>query len=79
MIITVETLRQYELFDTFDDEELVEIIDFCYEATYAEGERYQSKANQLSASLSSDKAGFPWRNDCSWGEVQEHGRPQWDT
>lgn len=37
MIITVETLRQYELFDTFDDEELEEITDFCYEATYPEG------------------------------------------
>jgi signal transduction histidine kinase len=37
MTITVDILRQYELFDTFDDEELEEITDFCYEATYAEG------------------------------------------
>jgi signal transduction histidine kinase len=37
--ITVETFRQYELFDTFTDQELGEIARLAHEATYAEGER----------------------------------------
>ena len=39
MAITVETLRQYELFEAFTDEELEEIAGLCHEATFAEGER----------------------------------------
>jgi signal transduction histidine kinase len=38
MAITVETLRQYKLFEAFDDEELEEIAQLCHEATYAEGD-----------------------------------------
>jgi CRP/FNR family cyclic AMP-dependent transcriptional regulator len=37
--ITVETLRQYEFFDEFTDEELVEIAKLGHGATYAEGEK----------------------------------------
>ena len=37
--ITVEILRQYELFKVFTDEELVEIAKLCREVTYAEGEK----------------------------------------
>jgi signal transduction histidine kinase len=37
--ITVEMLRQYELFNVFTDEELVEVAKLCHEATYAEGEK----------------------------------------
>ena len=37
--ITVETLRQYELFEDFNDEELEEVAKLCHEATYAEGDR----------------------------------------
>jgi signal transduction histidine kinase len=37
--ITVENLRQYELFEAFDDEELQEVARLCHEATYAEGEK----------------------------------------
>lgn len=39
MTITIETLRQYELFEAFDDEELEQVAQLCYEATCAEGER----------------------------------------
>ena len=39
MAITVETLRQYELFKAFDDGELEEIAGLCYEATSPEGEK----------------------------------------
>jgi signal transduction histidine kinase len=37
--ITVETLRQYELFDAFTDAELEEVTKLCHEASYAEGDR----------------------------------------
>jgi signal transduction histidine kinase len=39
MAITVETLRQFELFEAFDDEELEKITQLCHEVTGAEGER----------------------------------------
>jgi signal transduction histidine kinase len=35
--ITVESLRQYELFETFTDEEMAEIVELCQQATYPEG------------------------------------------
>jgi signal transduction histidine kinase len=37
--ITVETLRQYELFEAFDDQELGEVVKLCHEASYAEGQK----------------------------------------
>jgi signal transduction histidine kinase len=37
--ITIKALRQYELFQEFTDKELAEIIQFCHEAAYAEGEK----------------------------------------
>jgi signal transduction histidine kinase len=37
--ITVETLRQYELFEAFDDQELGEVARLCHQASYAEGEK----------------------------------------
>lgn len=37
MTVTVGSLRQYELFDEFTDEELAEVVRLCHEATYAEG------------------------------------------
>ena len=39
MAITGEALRQYELFESFTDEELEEIAGLCHEATFVEGER----------------------------------------
>ena len=39
MAITVETLRQYEPFQTFTDQELKDIAPLCYEMTGVEGER----------------------------------------
>ncbi len=39
MAITVETLRQYELFQTLSDEELQDIVGLCHEATHAEGDK----------------------------------------
>jgi signal transduction histidine kinase len=39
MTITVEILRQYDLFEAFDDEELLSVAQLCHEATYEEGER----------------------------------------
>jgi signal transduction histidine kinase len=37
--ITLETLRQYELFQAFTDEELAKIAGLCHEATCAEGDK----------------------------------------
>jgi len=37
--ITSESLRRYELFQDFTDEELEEVAKLCHEATYAEGEK----------------------------------------
>ena len=39
MAVTVEQLRQYELFETFDEEELQEIVELCHAASYPEGEK----------------------------------------
>ena len=39
MAITVETLRQYEPFQTFTDQELEDIAPLCFEMTGVEGER----------------------------------------
>jgi signal transduction histidine kinase len=39
MAVTAETLRQFELFEAFDDDELETITQLCHEATGVEGER----------------------------------------
>jgi signal transduction histidine kinase len=39
MAITVETLRQYELFQAFEDEELEAVVQLCHETTCEEGEK----------------------------------------
>lgn len=39
MTIAIETLRQYELFEDFDDEELEAVTRLCHQATCAEGEK----------------------------------------
>jgi signal transduction histidine kinase len=39
MGVTIETLRQYELFEALDDQELEEVAKLCYEVTCAEGEK----------------------------------------
>jgi signal transduction histidine kinase len=39
MAITIESLRQYEPFQTFSDQELEQIVPLCHEMTCAEGQR----------------------------------------